>query len=83
MQATITEVVVQTGNQLNVSVQYTNEATGFDRTNVFTIPATDIKRLSDVAELEAMIQAQGKEYAEIDAKKDDIISLVGTVFEIK
>ena len=83
MKATITNVEVQTGNQLNVSVQYTDKETGFDRTNVFTIPSTDIVRLSQMSEFEAMVQSQGKEYKDIDAKKDVIINLVGTEFEIK
>lgn len=83
MKATITNVEVQTGNQLNVSVKYEDKTTGFERTNVFTIPSTDIERLSQMSEFEAMVQGQGKEYKNIDEKKNVIIGLVGTEFNIK
>lgn len=81
--ATIVDVSVQTGNQLNIEVLYENKDTGFSRKNVFTIPPTDIVRLSQMSELEALIQGQGKEYDQIDQKKDEIIKLVGAEFTIK
>lgn len=83
MIATVTEVEVQTGNQLNVSVVYSNEETGFNRKQIFTIPASDVKRLSDSKEFEKMVVEQGKEFANIEESKGTIENLVGTEFEIK
>ena len=83
MKATITNVEVQTGNQLNVEVNYEDKKTGFSRKKVFTIPATDIDRLSKPGALEEAIQAQGKEFKDIDQSKDLIIAMKGQEFDIK
>ena len=78
----IKSIVVQTGNQINLEVLYEDKDTGFSRTNIFTIPSSEVTRLSDSTELENYIKAQGQEYKIVQEKKSDFDAFINQEFKI-
>jgi len=82
MTGKITNVEVQTGNQINLTVVYSDKDTGFERTNVFTIPAYEVEKVATEEGLNNLILSQGKEYKVVQETKTAFDAFINQEFEI-